>query len=82
MSQLGTKHLCSGIKAEMETPESINDKIVTIYIKKTVFNLEAIVFSISSIQKVVQFSKSNPTNYLFKVLLMLIESWDSATHYV
>ena len=25
---------------------------------------EAIVFSISSIQKVVQFSKSNPTNYL------------------
>ena len=36
----------------------------TIYIKKTVFNLEAIVFSISSIQKVVQFSKSNPTNYL------------------
>ena len=35
-----------------------------IYTKKTVFNLEAIVFSISSIQKVVQFSKSNPTNYL------------------
>ena len=35
-----------------------------IYIKKTVFNREAIVFSISLIQKVVQFSKSNPTNYL------------------
>ena len=32
-------------------------------------------------EAVVQFSKSNPTNYLCKVLLMLKESWDSATHY-
>ena len=39
-------------------------RVRIIYTKKTVFNLEAIVFSISSIQKVVQFSKSNPTNYL------------------
>ena len=30
-------------------------------------------------EAIVQFSKSNPTNYLCKVLLMLIESWDSAT---
>ena len=30
----------------------------------TVLSREAIVFSISLIQKVVQFSKSNPTNYL------------------
>ena len=32
-------------------------------------------------EAIVQFSKSNQTNYLCTVLLMLIESWDSAKHY-
>ena len=48
----------------MYLENSLVKHLRSIYTKKTVFNLEAIVFSISSIQKVVQFSKSNPTNYL------------------